>query len=110
MGGRGSSSGMRGGGGGGAVVAPNLSNAAITRDLKTWMNENSPMNFTTSAPETITVGGVEYRWIGGDTDHPIGVNSRYLNDYQAQVQNSRGEWPVIEIVMNILEKLYVLRS
>lgn len=63
-----------------------------------WLNEQDPNNFLGSAPDTIAVGGVEFKWFSDNhVNYPI---EQYRNSYQATEAASNGEYPVIEVVVN----------
>ena len=99
--GRKSKSGLRTGGGSlPAVSEADLRPSAISRDLKIWMGEHNAIDFTTNAPDSITVGGVKYNLIGEDTSYTTGGVTRYENVYQSSVQDTRGEWPLIAVVVD----------
>ena len=98
MGGRGSSgsSGARGGGSGKVSPIQRVNNQIISD----WLDQQDPGRFLGSAPETITVGGVQFKWFADQTSVDSRGNRVYGNDYQSMQRASNGEWPVIHIAVN----------
>lgn len=68
-----------------------------TQTVSNWVDSQDASNFLGSAPESITVGGVKFNWIGGNM---LKAGDVYTNSYQANEQASNGEYPVIEVVVN----------
>ena len=96
MGGRGSSSGGMGRGGSAPMPAIQRVNNQTVLD---WTENQNPGLFLNSAPETINVGGVEFRWFADQTSMDSRGNRVFGNDYQSTQQASNGEWPVIHIAV-----------
>lgn len=98
MGGRGSggSSGARGGGSGRVSPIKRVNNQVISD----WLDQQDPGRFLSSAPETITVGGVQFKWFADQTSVDSRGNRVYGNDYQSMQRASNGEWPVIHIAVD----------
>lgn len=68
-----------------------------------WVNTQSAGNFLGDAPQSITVGGVKFNWIGDSTRNGNG-GKVYINTYQSSEQASNGEWPVIETVVKAVRR------
>ena len=68
-----------------------------------WVDNQNAGNFLGDAPQTITVGGVKFNWIG-DSSRTGSGGKEYINTYQASEQASNGEWPVIEIVVKAVRR------
>lgn len=94
VGGRGGSSRMSSGGSSSQTPALQRVNNQTVTD---WVDQQDPGQFLSSAPETITVGGVQFRWFADQTGVDSRGNRTYGNDYQSTQQASNGEWPVIHI-------------
>lgn len=82
-----------------AIQARRVNKEAVSE----WVNTQSAGNFLGDAPQSITVGGVKFNWIGDST---INGNSGkvYINTYQSSEQASNGEWPVIETVVKAVRR------
>ena len=93
MGGRGGSSRMGGGSNSQTPSFQRVNNQTVMN----WVDQQDPGQFLSSAPETITVGGVQFRWFADQTGVDSRGNRTYGNDYQSTQQASNGEWPVIHI-------------
>lgn len=66
-----------------------------------WANANRDraVEFAFNPPESITVNGVEFQYMGGEPTKIVHAKStRYYADFQSKIQASNGEWPVIQVV------------
>lgn len=101
MGGRGSKSGMTNGGGssnGGSVMK-----TVNAQSVASWVESHNEQasKYALDAPDTISVGGVTFNNISGETSKSITSNrtTDYTTNYQASQQASNGEFPVIQVTV-----------
>ena len=84
--------------------AASSTNRRVNKEVVSdWVDNQNAGNFLGDAPQTITVGGVKFNWIGDSTRTGSG-GKEYINTYQASEQESNGEWPVIETVVKAVRR------
>lgn len=102
--------GRGGGGSGGARGGRGKNNGKVaegtsymprvgSKEVNNWVESHSPGDFLSAAPSSVTLGGVEFNWIGENKSLTSEGLPQYINTYQSTRQANNGEWPVFETVV-----------
>lgn len=102
MGGRGQSNPT----GRGSVNAGNLERLrrVNAQTVNSWADdhEGQALTYALNPPDSITVGGVKFDNITGPEairSYPSARTNEYTTNYQASIQASNGEWPVVQVTV-----------